>query len=229
MSKRKGNKPNNDNATGTDASSSNMAVDTASAPSIIPTMADLAMVDDAASYPARLADNKGTTADLVRMAIAASAPKPTLTVLPTGATALPNNMRTGSVLTPIPTGAAITSFGVACHAIEVANGVGTNSYQTCRSTHPQWPNMGAGGSAHGICVVLHPCTTGNGSAMLMAGHVTKEGEQCTKLYPYGPRQITVAVSQGDVAMLQDLASAKGASDSLVALVAMLVAIPAEGS
>ena len=63
----------------------------------------------------------------------------------------------------------------------------------------------------------------------MAGHENKQGAPCTKLYPYGPRQITVAVAQGDLAMLQGKASEDGASDSLVALVAMLVAIPGEGS
>jgi hypothetical protein len=173
-------------------------------------------------------------ADAVRAAIAASMPKPKpgVAMLPSDTVALPNNSTTGSPLAPVPHGALIATHGVQLQAMGVNYGSGEGSYTTTRSASAQWPNLGAPSA-----MVIAPCRSGSGSACLITGRqIERSVDKATgivepaymhgtKLWPYSPGQIQVAVSASVLGMLADVAMEDDADPTLVALVAMLVAIP----
>lgn len=139
------------------------------------------------------------------------------------ATALPNNATAVGVLP----GALVTTHGVTVACYPVAPGAAAGTYVTCRSSNPQWPNFGPTPA-----VVVHPCTTGSGAAVLFAGNQLPKpaggGMQGTKLWPYAAGQVQVAVCAPVLALLQSMARVDGAHTSLVALVAMLVAPAPQG-
>ena len=132
----------------------------------------------------------------------------------------------------MPVGALIATHGVQIRAMNVNCGAGDGAITTCRSASAQWPNMGAPAA-----MVVSPCMSGSGSACLITGRqIERSVDKATgvvepaymhgtKLWPYSPGQIQVAVSASVLGMLSDVAMEDDADPTLVALVAMLTAIP----